>query len=86
MATINHFEELDIWKMSRILCTETYNIITKTELKTDYKLKEQINSSSGSVMDYIAEGFERNENKEFNNFFQYQRLLVAKLNHNYTEF
>ena len=57
MATIKHFEELEIWKMSRILCTEVYNLIIKTELKNDYKLKDQINGSSGSVMDNIAEGF-----------------------------
>ena len=68
MATIKHFEDLEIWKMSRILCNEIYSIIAKSELKRDYKLKEQINGSSGSIMDNIAEGFERNGNKEFRQF------------------
>jgi len=68
MATIKHFWELEIWKMSRVLCNEIHTIILNTPLKNDYKLKEQINGSSGSVMDNIAEGFERNGNKEFRQF------------------
>jgi four helix bundle protein len=68
MATIISFEDLEIWKLARLLCDEIYILISSTPLKNDYKLKEQINSSSGSVMDNIAEGFERNGNKEFRQF------------------
>lgn len=73
MATIKRFEDLEIWQESRRLSKEIIDIAKNTELKTDFRFKEQIKSSSGSVMDNIAEGFERNGNMEFRQF-----LSVAK--------
>lgn len=73
MATIKQFEDLEIWQEARKLSKEIINIAKNTELKTDYRFKEQIKSASGSVMDNIAEGFERNGNMEFRQF-----LSIAK--------
>ena len=68
MATINKFEDLEIWQLSRIFCKEIYKIIENTKLKNNFRLSNQIDGSSGSIMDNIAEGFERNGNKEFVQF------------------
>ena len=73
MATINRFEDLEIWQEARRLAKEIYILSEETKLKTDFKLKEQIKGSSGSVMDNIAEGFERDGNLEFRQF-----LSIAK--------
>lgn len=73
MATINQFEDLEIWNRGREICQDIYEIREKSRLKTDYKLYNQINGASGSIMDNIAEGFERNGNREFGQF-----LSIAK--------
>ncbi|MBW1656515.1 four helix bundle protein [Flavobacterium quisquiliarum] len=68
MAKIERFEDLEIWRLAREICQQIEFLIQKTNLKTNYSLKDQIDRSSGSVMDNIAEGFERNGNREFINF------------------
>ncbi|MCU0351353.1 MAG: four helix bundle protein [Flavobacterium sp.] len=73
MATITKFEDLEIWQEARKLAKEVFILSKETDLKTDFRFKEQIKASSGSVMDNIAEGFERDGNLEFRQF-----LSVAK--------
>ncbi len=70
---INRFEELEIWKNARILCKKLRDLSSTTPLSKDFSLKDQILRSSGSVMDNIAEGYERDGRKEFIQF-----LYVAK--------
>ena len=79
MATIQRFEDLEVWKKSRILCNEVYSIISTGTLATDYRLKDQMNGSSGSIMDNIAEGFERGGNPEFINFLSYSKGSSGEL-------
>jgi len=73
MSTWKSFEEIEVWQLARQFCKDIYRIMQYDGLKNDYRLKDQINGSSGSIMDNIAEGFERNGNKEFVNF-----LSIAK--------
>lgn len=73
MAKIEKFEDLEIWRMARKICQQIEFLIQNTNLKTNYSLKDQIDRSSGSIMDNIAEGFERNGNREFIQF-----LSIAK--------
>ncbi|MFT4016373.1 MAG: four helix bundle protein [Agriterribacter sp.] len=68
MPTILKFEELEIWKQSRMLSLKIFQITQKEVFSREYKFKEQIKSSVGSVMDNIAEGFDRSSRLEFLNF------------------
>jgi four helix bundle protein len=70
MATIKSFEDLEVWKRARDFANRIYGL---TSFAKDYSLKDQINKSSGSIMDNIAEGFERGGNKEFVQFLSYSK-------------
>jgi four helix bundle protein len=73
MATISRFEDLDIWKKARSFCRNISRVAGYERFSHDFALRDQIRASSGSVMDNIAEGFERNGNREFVQF-----LYIAK--------
>ena len=60
---IERFEDLEIWKEARELCKRVFEITSVNPFSNDFKFRDQIRSSSGSVMDNIAEGFERDGNR-----------------------
>jgi four helix bundle protein len=66
--TISCFEDLEIWQEARELCKVIKLYSSKEPFYHDYRLRDQINGSSGSIMDNIAEGFDRNGKKEFIQF------------------
>ena len=70
---IQRFEELICLQKARELSVYVYYLSRKEKFKRDYSHSDQINSSAGSGMDNIAEGFERGGNKEFLQF-----LYIAK--------
>lgn len=73
MAAVKDFEELAIFQKARELSKRIYPITNRDGFKSDYRFVQQIRAAAGSIMDNIAEGFERTGNKEFLNF-----LYIAK--------
>lgn len=73
MATIKKFEDIGAWQKARILTKEIYRISKESDLAKDFRFIDQVNAASGSIMDNIAEGFERGGKLEFINF-----LSIAK--------
>jgi len=68
MATFHRFEELEIWQIARGLSLRVFKLTEDGPAFKDFKFRDQIRSSAGSVMDNIAEGFERSSQFEFVNF------------------
>ena len=79
MATIKRFEDIEAWQKARILAKEIFSISLETPLNKDYRLKDQINAASGSIMDNIAEGFERGGRLEFINFLTIAKASCAEV-------
>ena len=61
----HNFEELEIWKRSSRLAVSVLELIEKVRL---YALRDQMARSSISVPSNIAEGAERDSNREFRRF------------------
>ena len=73
------FEELPVWQLSRKLNIELIRTLKDiNDLDTGF-LKNHIFKTSGSVMDNIAEGFERSGNKEFINFLSISKGSLGEL-------
>ncbi|TCJ18801.1 four helix bundle protein [Flaviaesturariibacter flavus] len=70
MPTFKRIEDIEAWQLARSLFREILQICEETGLAKDFKLRDQIKASSGSVMDNIAEGFGRGGNKEFVQFLE----------------
>lgn len=70
---ISRFEDLEIWKESRELCSVVRGLTRKDAFAKDFRFASQINSSSGSEMNNIAKGFDRDGNKEFVQFLSIAR-------------
>ena len=73
MSKAQRFEDLSIFQLARDLCKEVYTITKEGEFHRDSRFVQQIHAAAGSIMDNIAEGYERDRNKEFINF-----LYIAK--------
>jgi four helix bundle protein len=65
MGFAENFEDLQIWQRSRVLTNEIYDALSKCR---DLDFRSQIQRASVSVMNNIAEGFERRTKKDFAHF------------------
>ena len=79
MSKIKRFEDLEIWQLAREICNDVWLLVSTTTLESDYKLRNQMNGSSGSIMDNIAEGYERDGNREFIQFLSISKASCGEL-------
>lgn len=63
--TIVKFEDLDVWKLGREIAWDIYKIISEGLLSKDFGLRDQMRRAAVSIMSNIAEGFDRDGNRDF---------------------
>lgn len=67
---VARFEELVVWQKAKMLAVDTYTMFAEHK---DFSFRDQMQRAAVSVMNNIAEGFERRSNSEFKQF-----LYIAK--------
>jgi len=72
----HHFEELEVWKRSSRLAVDVLRLIDPIQL---YALKDQMARSCISVPSNIAEGAERDSDKEFRRYLAISKGSVGEL-------
>ena len=79
MATIQKFEDLKAWQKARELCQKIYPLTFVEPICSDFRFKDQIRGTLGSIMDNIAEGFGRGSRLEFITGFNVSRAETDEL-------
>lgn len=79
MGSIKRFEDINAWKLARILNNDIFKLLKTEVFDNDKRLKSQMNGSSGSIMDNIAEGFGRGGNKEFSQYLWISKGSATEL-------
>ncbi len=79
MGKVRKFEDLEIWQIARKTSNFVESLFNSTGISHNSRLMNQMEGSSGSIMDNIAEGFGRDGNKEFHNFLSYAKGSANEL-------
>jgi four helix bundle protein len=79
MSKVTRFEDLIVWQKARSIAVSVYSITDNGQFASDYILKNQMRRASISISSNIAEGFERNGNKEFVQFLSIAKSSAGEL-------
>lgn len=79
MSKAGKIEDLEVFQKARELSKEIYKITRIDEFRKDTRFVQQIHAAAGSIMDNIAEGYERDGNKELVNFLYFAKGSCGEL-------
>ena len=67
---MHRFKDLEIWKKSRLFCSEIYTVTANFLDSEKFGITNQLRRASVSIPSNIAEGSSRNSNKDFSRFLE----------------
>ncbi len=67
---MHRFKDLEIWKLSRLFCSDIYQITSSFPDTEKFGITNQLRRSAVSVPSNIAEGASRKSNKDFGRFLE----------------
>ncbi len=75
---VYRFEDLDVWKLAKEYCDEIGAVIRRPAFSVEPRLRDSLNENAISVVENIAEGFEREGRKEFAQFTRIAKASNAE--------
>lgn len=76
---IEKFEDIRAWQHARELSNLVYDLTEQTRFAKDFRLRDQIQGATGSIMHNIAEGFDDGSDIEFIRFLKYARRSASEV-------
>ncbi|MEO6043416.1 MAG: four helix bundle protein [Tepidiformaceae bacterium] len=76
---MDRFEDVIAWQKARALNKSVYEATRSNPMSKDFGFVGQIQRASISVMNNIAEGFERNRLKEFHQYLSIAKASTAEV-------
>ncbi len=73
------FKELKIWQIAKDIAIDIYKITDSSNVKKDFSLRDQMRRAAVSIASNIAEGNDRESNKEFVRFLYIAKGSCAEL-------
>lgn len=71
--------KLNVWNNAKGLAVEVYKLTMNGELNKDFGLRDQMRRSAVSIASNIAEGSERNSNRDYIRFLNIAKGSIAEL-------
>jgi four helix bundle protein len=76
---IEKFEDIRAWQQARELSNLVYDLTEQAKFSKDFRLRDQIQGATGSIMHNIAEGFDHGSDAEFVRFLKYARRSASEV-------
>ena len=73
------FEELKAWQLARALVRDVYALCRQGELSRDWGFRSQLTRAAISIMNNIAEGFARKNDREFARYLDIARASATEV-------
>ncbi|MEA4847608.1 MAG: four helix bundle protein [Clostridiaceae bacterium] len=75
----SNFKELNIWQDAKNIAVDIYKITDNCNIKNDFSLRDQMRRAAVSIVSNIAEGNDRETDKEFVRFLYMAKGSCAEL-------
>jgi four helix bundle protein len=79
MATFQRFEDIEAWQIGRKLTRAIYAVSRQKTFARDWALRDQIRKAAISITSNVAEGFERDSDREFAHFLSIAKGSVGEV-------